>query len=43
LGGAALTILGDRRMDIFADAAVVSLAVTLFVLCFGLMELCDRI
>jgi hypothetical protein len=30
-------------MDMFADAAVVALIVTLFALCFGLMELCDRI
>ena len=30
-------------MNAFADAAVVALIVTLFALCFGLLDLCDRI
>ncbi len=30
-------------MNAFADAAILALIVTLFALCFGLMEICDRI
>jgi hypothetical protein len=38
-----LALLGRRdRMDMFADATIVALIVTLFALCFGMIELCDR-
>jgi hypothetical protein len=30
-------------MNAFVDAAVVALILTLFALCLGLVELCDRI
>lgn len=39
----ALRFVRGKRVEMFADAAMMALVITLFALCFGLMELCDRI